>query len=128
MPKASSVSKELGKVTSARIELEDHDILTFGIGIDFGGSYQTFGGYPLDEYSNKEGGRIGCAAGTDMILRLLRLFKVRHLGQVVGRPVFAIRHAGLIVGLEVPAFDGGGSLLISDWRDRWSGALGAEAP
>lgn len=117
-----ATSKELGKVKSARIELEDHDILTFGIGIDFGGSYQVFGGYPLDEYSADAGHRIGCAAGTDMILRLLRLFKARHLQEVVGRPVFALRDGSnpcVIFGLEVPAFDGGGSLLISDWQERW---------
>ena len=40
--------RELGKVQSVRLEIEDHGILTLGVGIDFGGTFQSFGGYTLD--------------------------------------------------------------------------------
>ena len=117
--------KELGKVTSVSLGTQDHGVLTLWLNIDFGGSGQGFGGFTMDDKSDEEeyGDRIGHACGTDFILRLLRLFDVHSLEEIVGKPVYAIRDkeglAGTIIGLETPKFDGGRKFLVEDWKNKW---------
>jgi hypothetical protein len=115
------MQKELGKVKSVDLFVEDHGILTLYVHLDFGGSGQGFGGIALDSYSEKDKERVGTASGLDFILRILRLFGVDRLEQIKGRSVFALRagEAGMIEGLELPAFDGGKRFLIDDWKKRW---------
>lgn len=116
-----SDERELGKVENVDLTLEDHGILTLQIGIDFGGTFQSFGGYCLDTYNKKEERREGHACGTDYILRVLQTFDVNKLEDIKGKPVYALRdERGVkIVGLETPEFDGGKKFLIEDWRMKW---------
>ena len=116
--------KELGKVTSVNLGTQDHGVLTLWLNIDYGGSGQDFGGFVLDDKSDEEHGeRVGHACGTDFILRLLRLFGVSSLEEIVGKPVYAIRDkeglGGTIIGLETPKFDGGRKFLVKDWKNKW---------
>lgn len=117
--------RELGKVESVTLLIEDHGILTLMMSINFGGEIQGFGGYALDAPPRDGRGypREGAAAGTDYILRLLRLFQVSCLDEIEGRAVYALRERGTlndpIIGLELPEFDGGGKFLIADWQQRW---------
>jgi hypothetical protein len=117
------VITELGKVTSVRLGLEDHGILTLWLTLNFGGKSQGFGGYALSEWSKAEDRQIGHAAGTDYILRMLEFFGVDTLEKIVGRPVYALRAKDAlnepIVGLETPPFDGDRAFLVSAWQRRW---------
>jgi len=113
--------RELGRVERAELFVEDHGILTFYLHLTFGGSGQGFGGVALDTWDDAKKRRVGTAGGCDLVLRLLDLFKVDRLERCVGRAVYALREApyGQIMGLELPAFDGGGKLLLDDWRREW---------
>lgn len=109
--------KELGKIRSTFFGIEDHGMLTIMIDFDFGGSGQGFGGYALDISDGNK--RVGTAAGTDFLLRILKLFKVDQLKQIVGRTAYALkkgdRFSSSIVGIQLPKFDGAGYFLVADW-------------
>lgn len=118
------MKNELGKITNVDLCIEDHGILTLMVSFDFGGTCQGFGGYALDTSPAKpKGPRIGSGAGTDFILRLLRLFGVNRLEEIVGRSAYAIRETdgwnSPIIGIETPKFDGGEKFLVADWRAAW---------
>ncbi len=116
-----------GRVTSVFFGLEDHNILTLYLAFDFGGSGQSFGGYALDTYDKAKGKRVGHAAGTDFVLRLLTLFKVRDLQEIKGRiaTVHCGGRGGTISAIEIPAFDGGGKFDVHDWQAEWFGVESA---
>jgi hypothetical protein len=117
------LTKQLGCITSADIEIDDHGILTFALMFDFGGSGQGFAGYALDAWSERDNRRIGTAAGCDLIRQLMTCFRVRRFCDIKGRSAYALRdstgHNDLIIGVEMPPFDGGGRFTIHDWRARW---------
>ena len=117
--------KELGKITKVFFGKEDHDILSFMIHFDFGGSGQGFGGYCLDTFDKDKKKRVGCAAGTDLILRLLDLFNVKTLDEIIGKNAYVIRGGestgwnSPIIGIETPPFEGGKRFMIEDWKQDW---------
>lgn len=120
----SDSTRQLGKIESVRLFIEDHGILTLYVFFDFGGSVQGFGGCFLDEESSVSGGRRrGTSAGMDFVLRLLQLFKVDSLDRIVGRTAYALRSSSawnsIITGIELPEFDGGGKFTIDEWRAEW---------
>ena len=81
----------LGKITKVFFGKEDHGFLTFMLTFDFGGTGQGFGGYCLDTYDKEKDRRVGHAAGTDLILRLLNTFQVDSLHEIEGKSAYAIR-------------------------------------
>ena len=122
----TELHRELGKVTRAIIGREDHGILTFQIGLKFGGSVQSFGGYALDVHDKAKGRRVGCPAGIDLLNQMLTLFAVDELQNAVGKYAYALRtHEPRgcgpgIIGLERPGADGGAKFLVSDWQRDWA--------
>lgn len=78
-------NKKIAKITSVTLEIEDHGILTLNIGLDYGGVHQSYGGYALDTFSEKEDRRIGTRYGTECILRLLRAFSATCLEEITGK-------------------------------------------
>lgn len=120
--------RQLGKITRAVLEREDHGILT--LWLHFGGSGQGFGGVALDVWDEKLGRRVGTAMGLDLVSRLLDLFKVDRLEQIAGRAAYALRKGGWnspIEGIALPEFDGGATLLLDEWRADWAGEIAALA-
>lgn len=114
--------KELGKIESAFFGFSDHHILTFMIGFKFGGTGQGFGNYTLDTYDKEKRRRVGTAAGTDLLIKILELFQVDEFSKLKGRYAYAIREKdrwGMIVGIELPEADGGKRFMISDWQQEW---------
>ena len=113
--------EEIGRVTGARMFIEDHGILTFFVDLEFGAGGQGFGGYCLDSYDESKKRRVGTAAGIDLILRLMNFFMVDELGKAKGCVVVALREEpyGQVVGLRRMPFDGGASFLISEWKAEW---------
>lgn len=113
--------KELGKITTCELLIEDHGILTLSMTFDFGGSGQGIGGYALDTFDRDRDRRVGTAGGLDFVLRTLNLFKVDRLRAIVGRTAFAVyaTDRGIIDGIEIPAHDGGGIFMFENWRREW---------
>jgi hypothetical protein len=116
-------TKQLGRITSAEIEIEDHGFLTFTLMFDFGGSRQGFCGIVLDDYSAADKRRIGTAAGCDAIIQLMVCFGAHRFADIKGKSAYALRASGgfneMIIGVEMPPFDGGGRFALSDWKARW---------
>lgn len=115
------MEKQLGKIKSVFFGFEDHKILSFMISFDFGGTGQGFGGYALDTFDKSKNRRVGCAAGTDLILKLLNLFGVNELSEIEGRHCYALRDKsfGPIVGLQTTEPEGDKMFLIQDWQKEW---------
>lgn len=99
------VCDTIGKVTEARIGIEDHGILTFEIMINFGGMYQGFGGYNLQ-----------CPRAFEIIKGVLAAFNVCWWDQIAGRIVQVERENGLIRRLVPLPFEGGKSLDMRDFE------------
>lgn len=115
------MEKELGKIESTFFGYSDHRILTFMLHMTFGGTGQGFGNYTLDTWNKEKQRREGTAAGTDLLIRLLELFKVDEIGKIKGRYAYALREKGHgpIIGLQLPEADGGKTFLISEWQQEW---------
>ena len=70
----------------------------------------------LDTYDKARNSRVGTAEGCEWIRRVLDLFKERDFLSLCGRTVYVLRANGVgpILGLEMPPFDGGKRLLLTD--------------
>lgn len=82
-------------VASIYLGLEDHGVLTTFVNLHFDGSIsQSYGGYSLDTYDAEVGYRVGTAFGCEVIVQMLRFFRVAQLSDAAGTRVIAIRRAG----------------------------------
>ena len=73
------------KITSADIFIEDHDILTFTIGIDSSEGWSTnIGSFYLD-WEDKEGKRISATYTSTIIRTILETVGVRSWNDLVGK-------------------------------------------
>lgn len=101
-----SEKRELGKIESTMLGIEDHGILSFFLMFDFGTSGQGFGGYSLDNYDKKKGERVGLAFGTAVIRQILETVGVREWEDLVGNEMWVIRNdkGSSIIGIEPPAY------------------------
>lgn len=99
--------REAGKIISVSYGKEDHGILTFWATIDFGGSFQGFGGLMLDKEKS----------GPAFIDALCSAFNVRGYNALVGKKCFALRCFGFlndhIEGLES---ESGKRFTLTGWR------------
>ena len=115
--------RQLGKISSVHFGFEDHGILSLCVFFEFGGSSQGMGHLILSKYDKVKERQLGTAGGLDLVIQLLLLFKVDTLNQIKGRTAYALRDDGSwsspIRGIEIPAHDGGGKLLLSDWASEW---------
>ena len=119
--------RELGKVTAVHLGFEDHGIMSIALSLDFGGSVQGFGPIALSHFDRAKNRPVGTATGIDLVIVLLRLFKVDTLDAIKGRVVYALRSGGCFIdGLEIPEFDGGGVFSLPEWRRQWG--IGEEVP
>jgi hypothetical protein len=69
------------KIRYTRLEIEDHGILTYWIGLDYGGSGQGFGGFALDGGNPKK--FVSCR----WIRELLETVGVNRWEDLVGTPI-----------------------------------------
>ena len=114
--------KELARVESVNLEIEDHGILTCFVQLDKEeGMHQGFGGYSLDGFDKKAKRRVGTAGGLDWILRLLQIFAVGKLEDITGKMCYALYDEAdtTIKGIQTLEIDSGETFLIEDWRKQW---------
>jgi hypothetical protein len=79
-----TVEEKNARITGVSFGYEDHGILTCTVGLDYGGSGQSFGGYALDTYDKEKKKRIGTAFGTQFILEILRVLDIRTWEKLPG--------------------------------------------
>lgn len=116
-----TMAKELARVESVFLGIEDHGIFTMVLHLDFGGSHIGFGGFFLGHRPEGEDRARGTAAGADFICAMLDLFGVDDIKKLVGRTCFVLHEKSIvsatdIIGLELPAFDGGKRFITDEWR------------
>lgn len=114
--------ERIGKITDTKLGY-DHGIMTFVLMFDFGGSGQSFGGYALSSYDEKEKCSVGTAPGMDLVLGILNACGVRKWEDIKGKVMYALYDENdiKIKGIKNLLFEAGGTFLIDDWRRKWFG-------
>ena len=84
-------NQRLAKITGAKLEIKERNILNFWIFVDYedGGS-QGVGGLALDAWSEKDDRRIGTAYGCEMIRRILITLNVDDFSEMSGKHIWVI--------------------------------------
>lgn len=83
----SDIETKNARITDCFLGFEDHGIFTFLLRLDYGGGGQGFGNYALDEWSEKDGKRVGSAVGCSLIMELFTTLGVTHWGALRNLPV-----------------------------------------
>jgi hypothetical protein len=90
LDESSGLYLQIGKIRSASLGYEDHEILTIILDVDYGGSSQMVGGFllaPVDEGYGTPKPRARPGA-MDYIIGIMRACGVRRWEDVAGRTVF----------------------------------------
>lgn len=119
--------KEIAKVESTFLGIEDHGILTATVGFKLGsGSYQSTPGYGFDVYNGERADpkpapeypqdRVGSRFGMEFIRRLLEAFGVDEWDKIRGRTVYVLREEpyGFIKGIEPLPTEGGKRFIFDE--------------
>lgn len=89
------VRRDIAKITSTMLGVEDHGILTCHLIVDYGGGGQSIGGYALDTPTHDENGRfsgrVGTAYGMEFVARVMRACGVDKWEDVKGRTIFVLQ-------------------------------------
>ena len=100
--------KQIGKIKSVQIGVEDHGIMVMNIDFDFGGSGQVYQ-VVLDTYDKEKDSRIGTVFGCELLRRICNLFTVDDINDMVGQTAYALydsdEYGGFISGIENPPFN-----------------------
>lgn len=107
--------KEIARITSTMLGLEDHGILTFFLHVDYGGKCQGIGGRLL---STGVPPRASSCVG-DLVLGILRACGVRRWEDLPGRTIYALFEDGAgwsdqPIGIENLPTEAGGQFLFAD--------------
>lgn len=85
------MNKQLAKITSASLEIQDRGILNFWIHVDYeDGGGQGVGGIVLDQWNESRNERVGTAYGCEVIRRLLLLLKVNDFSEMKGKMIWVL--------------------------------------
>lgn len=85
------MKKQLAKVTSASLEIQERGILNFWIYVDYEeGCSQGIGGIALDEWDANKKRRIGTAYGCEVIRQLLLVFNVNDFSKMKDKMIWVL--------------------------------------
>ena len=85
------MNKQLAKVTSASLSIQDRGVLTFWIFVDYEeGCSQGVGGVYLDTYDEGKKCRVGTAGGMEVIRQILLAFRIDDLHELKGRHIWVL--------------------------------------
>lgn len=85
------MNKQLAKITSAKLEIQERGILNFWIMVEYeDGGCQGIGGIALDEYCKKSESRKGTAYGCEVIRRLLLGLSVNDFSEMTGKTIWVL--------------------------------------
>lgn len=83
------MDKQLAKITSAKLEIQERQSLNFWIFVDYEeGCSQGIGGICLDNYDQLSKQRIGTAYGCEMIRQLLLTLNVNDFSEMKGKHIW----------------------------------------
>jgi hypothetical protein len=123
--------RQLGRIKSAKLHLEDHGMFQLVLNFDFGHSEQSFAPLlwtpqlDLEKKTPAELEKIyRLAAGCwDLLYQVLALFNADEVGQLKGQCAYALRDSDswgeYIRGIERIEADGGGSFHLRTWQTKW---------
>lgn len=85
------MNKQLAKISSARLEIQERGILGFWIHVDYeeGGS-QGVGGIALDTFDKEKDCRVGTAYGCEVIRQALLELCVNDFSEMAGKHIWVI--------------------------------------
>lgn len=110
--------KEIAKIESTFLGVEDHGIFTAMLNVNYGGSGQGIGGYSLDDYDPERKTRIGTAFGAEFIKRVLGVCGVSEWEKVKGRTIFVLRQSegfgSKVLGIASLPTEGNETFLFQD--------------
>jgi hypothetical protein len=78
------------KITSTKLGIEDHGIMTFWLFLEWNGGGVGFGGYALDEWQGERtssGKRVGIGMGMDCIMEIMRIVGVENWEDIKGKHI-----------------------------------------
>lgn len=114
--------RELGKIKYTRLGSSNHGIFTFLLDFSFNGMGQGFGTFCLDKYNESLQEREGTAFGCDVIMNLIKFFKVESWEDIKGKEAYVLRgdkgFGGTIRGLQ-DKFNPENIFLMSDYIEKW---------
>jgi hypothetical protein len=111
-------TREIAKIETTFLGVEDHGILTATLRVNYGGASQSIAGYALDDKPSEgpDGRhRRGTAEGVEFVARLLRACGVRSWEQLPGRTVYVLfNNQRRPMGVENLPTERGGRFLFDD--------------
>lgn len=124
----------LGRIESFRVCRERRYTIHLLFHFEGSGLHQSFGGHVLSDWDSVNNREKGSACGMDYMLRLLDIFRVNELNDIVGKMAYAIyknphSYNDSIVGVAPLYFDhvkNQPHFLIDDWCDQWGLKKGDE--
>jgi hypothetical protein len=111
------MNKQLAKIKSAKLEIQERGILNFWIFVDYeDGCSQGVGGIALDSYDKDKDKRVGTAYGCEMIRRLLLALGVNDFSEMKGQIIWVLGEGdGLSFkpkGIKQLDINGGGDAVV----------------
>lgn len=115
------MKKELARISSATLEIQERGILNFWIHVDYeNGFSQGIGGIALDTYDEKTKTRIGTAFGCELIRQLLLVLNVNDFSEMNNKNIWVLTEdsSSLIgikpIGIQTLRADGGKQIIFND--------------
>jgi hypothetical protein len=94
-------------IRSTFLGFEDHGIFTFSIGLDYGGSGQSAGGYALDSRNKETQKKQGYAYAIDLISEILNVVGVDTWEDLKGKNIRVMATYDKVIAI--------GNLLNDKW-------------
>jgi hypothetical protein len=129
----SEYRKDIAKITSTMLGVEDHGILTCSLVVEYGkGSGQSVGGYCLDgpvkDSDGKFAGRVGTGYGMEFVSRIMRACGVSSWEKLTGRTIFVLQDlpegssalgTSAVVGIENLPTEPGERFIFAELVDQF---------
>lgn len=116
--------KEIAKIESTMLGVEDHGIFTSMLFVTYGGSGQGIGGYGLDEWDKDKKRRIGTAYGLEFIKRTMKACGVSEWEKLKGRTIYVLKESdgwnAKVLGIEPLPTENGETFIFDDLAKEYS--------
>lgn len=113
------MNKQLAKIKSAKLEIQERGVLNFWILVDYESSgSQGIGGLALDTYDTDKKKRVGTAYGCEVIRRLLLALGVNDFSEMKGQIIWVLGEGDGCSfkpkGIKQLDINGGGDAVVFD--------------
>jgi len=117
--------KELAKIESTFLGVEDHGIFTSILYVKYSDSvHQGIGTYSLDVWDEEKKRRVGTAYGLEFIKRTLQVCGVDSWEKLKGRTIYTLKESdrwgAKILGIESLPTEGNAVFIFDDLAEEFS--------